>query len=167
MLVTQLCSTLCYSMDCSLPGFSKFMEWVAIHFSRGSSWPRDWTWVSHIAVRFSTIWSTRKKVKPLSRVSLFGIPSSVARHAPPSMGFSRQEYWSGLPFLPPGDLPNPEIKPRSPALKADSMLSEPPGKPPNRKIPPKLMTVLVHDIELKHLLKVSILNLKSRLISIS
>ena len=45
------------------------------------------------------------------------------------MGFSRQEYWSGLPFPPPGGLLNPGIKPRSPALQADSLLSEPPGKP--------------------------------------
>ena len=48
---------------------------------------------------------------------------------PLSMGFSRQEYWSGLPCLPPGDLPDPGIKPRSLALQADSLLSEPPGKP--------------------------------------
>ena len=47
------------------------------------------------------------------------------------MGFSRQEYWSRLPCLPPGDLPNPGIEPRSPALQADSLLSEPPGKPKN------------------------------------
>jgi len=45
------------------------------------------------------------------------------------MGLSRQEYWSGLPFPSPGDLPNPRIEPRSPALQADSFLSEPPGKP--------------------------------------
>ena len=45
------------------------------------------------------------------------------------MKFSRQEYWSGLPCLPPGDLPNPGIKPRSPTLQADSLPSEPPGKP--------------------------------------
>ena len=47
------------------------------------------------------------------------------------MGFSRQEYWSGLPCPPPGDLPNPGIKPRSPMLQADSLPSEPPGKPKN------------------------------------
>ena len=45
------------------------------------------------------------------------------------MGFSRQEYWSGLPCPPPGDLPNPRVKPRSPALQADSLPDEPPGKP--------------------------------------
>ena len=53
--------------------------------------------------------------------------------APWSMGFSRQEYWSGLPCPPPGDLPNPGIKLRSPASQADSFLSEPPGKPYNSK----------------------------------
>ena len=49
--------------------------------------------------------------------------------APLSMGFSRQGYWSGLPFPSPGDLPDPGIKPRSPALQADASTSEPPGKP--------------------------------------
>ena len=45
------------------------------------------------------------------------------------MGFSRQEYWSGLPFPSPGDLPDPGIEPQSPAFKADALTSEPPGKP--------------------------------------
>ena len=67
-------------------------------------------------------------VKLLSRVRLSATPWTVARQAPPSMGFSRQEYWSGLPFPSPGDLPNPGIEPRSPTLQADSLLSEPPGK---------------------------------------
>ena len=49
--------------------------------------------------------------------------------APPSMGFSRQEYWSGLPFPSPGDLPDPGIEPRSLALQADALTSEPPEKP--------------------------------------
>ena len=53
---------------------------------------------------------------------------TVAYQAPPSMGFSRQEYWSGLPFPSPGDLPDPGIEPRSPALQADALISEPPGK---------------------------------------
>ena len=55
-------------------------------------------------------------------------PWSVARQAPLSMEFSRQEYWSWLPFPSPGDLPDPGMEPRSPALQADSSLSEPPGK---------------------------------------
>ena len=58
-------------------------------------------------------------------------PWTTALQAPLSRGFSRQEYWSGLPCPPPGDLPNPGIKPRSPTLQADSFLSEPPGKPKN------------------------------------
>ena len=53
----------------------------------------------------------------------------VAYQAPQSMQFSRQEYWSGLPFPSPGDLPDPGIEPWSPALQADALLSEPPGKP--------------------------------------
>ena len=63
-----------------------------------------------------------------SCAQLLVTPRTVAHQAPLSMGFSRQEYWSGLPCPPPGNLPNPEIKPRSPALQADSLPSEPPGK---------------------------------------
>ena len=64
-----------------------------------------------------------------SRVRLFATVWTVARQAPLSMGFSRQERWSGLPCRPPGDLPNPGIERRSPTLQADSLVSEPPGKP--------------------------------------
>ena len=67
------------------------------------------------------------KVKLLSRVRLFATPWTLAHQAPTSMGFSRQEYWSGLPFPSPGDLPDPGIEPRSPALQADALTSEPPG----------------------------------------
>ena len=73
--------------------------------------------------------SINVKVKSLSRVRLFATPWTVAYQAPQSMGFSRQEYWSGLPFPSPWDLPNPGIKPGSPALQADALPSEPPGKP--------------------------------------
>ena len=58
-------------------------------------------------------------------------PWAVDCQAPLSMEFSRQEYWSGLPFPSPVDLPNPGIKPRSPTLQADSLPSVPPGKPIN------------------------------------
>ena len=68
-------------------------------------------------------------MKSLSRVQLFVTPWTVAYHAPPSRGFSRQEYWSGLPFPSPGDHPDPGIEARSPALEADALTSEPPGKP--------------------------------------
>ena len=58
----------------------------------------------------------------------FATPWTVAHQAPLSMEFSRPEYWSGLPFPSPGDLPNPGIKPRTPALQVYSLPSEPPGK---------------------------------------
>ena len=64
-----------------------------------------------------------------SRVRLFATPWTVAHQAPPSMEFSRQEYWSGLPFPSPRDLPDPGIEPRSPTLQADPLPSEPPGNP--------------------------------------
>ena len=67
-------------------------------------------------------------MKSLSRVRLFATPWTVACQVPPSMGFSRQEHWSGLPFSSPGDLPDPGIEPRSPALRADTLPSEPPEK---------------------------------------
>ena len=66
----------------------------------------------------------------LSRQVDSAAPWTVARQAPLSVGLSRQEHWSGLPFPSPGDLPDPGIKPGSPALQADSLLSRPPGKPP-------------------------------------
>ena len=67
-----------------------------------------------------------RKWKSLSLVQLFATPWTIQ-----SMEFSRPEYWSGLPFPSPGDLLNPGIKPRSPTLQADSLPSEPPGKPKN------------------------------------
>ena len=67
-------------------------------------------------------------VKLLSHVRLFAIPWTVAYQAPPSMEFSRQKYWSGLPFPSPEDLPHLGIEPRSPALQADALPSAPPGK---------------------------------------
>ena len=73
-------------------------------------------------------------MKSLSHVRLFETPWTVAYQAPLFMGFSRQEYWSGLPFPSPGDLPDPGIKPRSPAMQADALLSEPPGKHVEGKI---------------------------------
>ena len=64
------------------------------------------------------------KVKSLSRVRLFVTPWTVAYQAPQFMEFSRHEYWSGLPFPSPVDLPDPGIKPGSPTLQADTLLSE-------------------------------------------
>ena len=127
-------------MDCSLPGSSvhgisqaRILEWVAISFSRGSSCPRDLTLASCTAGALShcrqslTDWATREAqydyyshvlVKDQLCLILWD-PWTVAHQAPLFMEFSRQEHWSGLPFLPSGDLPNPGIKPGSPALQAD------------------------------------------------
>ena len=71
-------------------------------------------------------------MKSLSRVRLFATPWTVAYQAPLSMGFSRQEYWNRVPFPSPGDLPDPGIEPWSSALQADTLPSEPPGKPKTR-----------------------------------
>ena len=77
------------------------------------------------------IWNyiIKSEVKSLSCVQLFATLWTVAYQAPPSMGFSRQEYWSGLPFPSPGDLPDPEIEPGSPSLEADTLPSDPPESP--------------------------------------
>ena len=65
----------------------------------------------------------------LSRVRLFVAPWTVAHQTPLPVGFPRQEYWSGVPLLTPGDLPNPGIKPVSPALVGKFFTTVPPGKP--------------------------------------
>ena len=160
--VIQSCPTLCDPVDCSPPGSSvhgilqaRILEWVAISFSRGSSWPRDGSQVSRIACRrftvwteglcyamlcyakslqscptlcdpidgslpgspvpgilqartlewvgisFSNAWKWKVKVKSPSHVRLLATPWTAAYQAPPSMGFSRQGYWSGVPLPSP------------------------------------------------------------------
>ena len=91
----------------------------------------DWTRDSHGTERGNQKWFQRKKVKvkSFSCVRPFANPWTADHEAPLSMGFSRQETWSGLPFPSPGALPDPGIEPRSPALQADALTSEPPGKP--------------------------------------
>ena len=84
----------------------------------------------------------RKKVKSLSRVRLFATPWTIAYQAPPFMGFSRQGYWSGLPFPSPGDLPDPGIEPRSPTLWAGALPSKPPEKSSLQKAPGKSVCAL-------------------------
>ena len=86
--------------------------------------------LDHYHLPADTVFIHKVKVKSLSRVQLFATPWIVAYQASPSMGFSRQKYQSGLPFPSPGYLPGPGIKPRSPSLPADTLPSEPPGKPP-------------------------------------
>ena len=129
--------TLHNPMDCSGPGSSvhgisqaRILEWVAIRFSRdlpnkrnesaSVAWQADSLPLSH-----QYIYKVKVKVKSLSRVQLFGTPWALAHQAPPSMGFSRQVYWSGLPFPSPGDLPDPGIEPGSPAFQEDALTSEP------------------------------------------
>ena len=87
---------------------------------------------SYLKVQMGGLVGSREKRnlnKTRIKLRLFVTPWTVAHQAPLSMVFPRQEYWSGLPFLSPGDLVDPGIKPRSPALQADFLPSEPPGKP--------------------------------------
>ena len=86
------------------------------------------------------------EVKSFSPVRLFATPWTVAPQAPPSMGFSRQEYWSGLPFPPPRDLPNPMIEPMSfasPALVGKFFTTAQPGKPSLEIIPEQFPFFLI------------------------
>ena len=114
--VTQLCPTLCNPINCSMPGLP----------------------VHHQLLEFTQTQVHRvgNAIQPsLSHVQLFVTPWTVAHHAPLSMGFSRQEYWSGLPFPAPRDLPDPGIESRFSALQANTLLSEPQGKPATREAP--------------------------------
>ena len=125
-------------MDCSPPGSSvhgisqaKILGWVAISFSRESSQPRDQTYVSLIGRQNLYHWatwgalytfiimqiksesSTYLLLSYFSRVWFFATLWTIGCQVPLSLGFSRQEYWSGLPCVPPGDLPDPGIEPTS------------------------------------------------------
>ena len=84
----QSCPTLCDPMDCSPPG----TPFPGILQARTLEW---------VAISFSNVWKWKVKVKSLSRVWLLATPWTAAHQAPPSMGFSRQEYWSGLPLPSP------------------------------------------------------------------
>ena len=124
----QLCPALCDFMNHSLLGSSvhgilqaRILEWVAMLFSRGSFWPRDPTCVPYISCIGGGL--VTKSCPTLAT------PWTVACQASLSMGSSRQEYWSGFPFPSTGDLPEPGTEPGSPVLQADSLPSEPPGKP--------------------------------------
>ena len=90
-------------------------------------WLQDWKRSIFIPIpKKSILKKCSKWVKSLSCVRLFVTPWTVAHQAPLSMGFSRQEYWNGLPFPSPGDLLDPGIEPRSLILQADALTSEPP-----------------------------------------
>ena len=89
-------------------------------------WERRWGGGQHLTLMFAMC------AQPPSRVQLFSTLWTIAPQAPLSMGFSRQEYWSGLPCPPPGELPNPGINPRLLRLlhwQAGSLPLVPPGKP--------------------------------------
>ena len=115
--------------------------------------------MNHLCIRWPKYWSFSFSISPSNEYSgLISCPKSVfifffqsesevaqscptlcslwtvAHQAPPSMGFSRQEYWSGLPFPSPGNLPDPGIEPRSPTLQADTLTCASPGKPLNTRI---------------------------------
>ena len=109
----QLCPTLCNPIDGSPPGSSapgilqaRILEWVAISFFNACMPPK----ALQSCPTLCDLWT-------------------AAHQAPLSIEFSRQEYWSGLPFPSPGDLPDPGVEPTSPALQADSLLTEHKGKP--------------------------------------
>ena len=90
------------------------------------------TWQGCVYVCVCVRAHARAYARTLSRILLFATPQTAARWAPLSMGFSRKEYGSGAPFPSPGNLPDSGMEPGSPALQADSLLSEPPGKPSKR-----------------------------------
>ena len=111
-LVTRYVQLFCKPMDCSPPGssihgisYARILEWVAIFFSRESSQPTDWTWVSStgrwIFLPLSHLLLLLLLLSRFSRVRLWATPQTAADQAPMSLGFSRQEFWSGLPFPPP------------------------------------------------------------------
>ena len=131
--VAQSCPTLSNPMDCSLPGSSvcgifqaRVLEWGAIASQGGCKEPLCLLFLKscgEIHVMCTCV---------LSHVRFYATPWAVAHQAPVSVGFPRKEYWSGLPFPTPGDLPDPGIKPvslASPALAGGFFTTVPPGKP--------------------------------------
>ena len=119
-------------------------------YSKTVSFHRKWR-CYHLPIFYS------REVKLLNRVWLFATPWTVAYQAPPSMEFSRQEYWSGLPFPSPGDLSDPGIECGSPALQADTLPSEPPKRAPKTKstLPYSLSSLLLAHRLLIHMLQYS------------
>ena len=149
----QSCLTLCNPLElarllCPWDFPRKNTRAGAVPSTRGSYWPRDQTWVcksSALADRFfttSSLGRLKKKKKShqcqvkvlVTKLCLtLCYPMHWSPPVPLSMGFPRQEYWSGLSFPSSGDLPNPGIKPGSPTLQADSLLPQPSGKPKKKK----------------------------------
>ena len=102
-------------------------------------WPQDWKKSVLVPIPKKV---SENKVKSLSRVRFFVTPWTVAHQASLFMRFSRQEYWIGLPFPSPGDLPDPGIEPRFPTLQADALTSEPPGA---SKVMLKILQARLHQ----------------------
>ena len=143
-MLIQSYPTLCNPMDCRPPslsmGFSKQEYWSGLPRPPPGDLPNPGIEPMSPALQADSL-LTELQGKPIlilllllllshfSRVRIFVTLWTVAHQAPQSMGFSRQGYWSGLPRPPPGDLPNPGIKPRSPTLQAGSLPSETQGKP--------------------------------------
>ena len=136
-LATKLFLTLCDPVDssplgCSVHGISqaRILEWVAISFSRGSSWPRDKTHISWLAGGFFTTEPPEKPSQMKLAQSCLTLcdPMDCSPPGCSVHGISQARILEWLPFASPEDLPNPVIKPRSPALQTYSLESEPPGK---------------------------------------
>ena len=146
--------TLWGPLDCSPPGSSVhgifqtwILEWVAMLSSRGSSWPRDQTCIACVSCISNRFFTTEQLGKLHLKYTILNTSVSPCVHAQScpnlddpvdyglpqstglSMGFPRQGNWSGLPYPPPEDLPDPEIKPRSPVLQAGSLPLASPGTP--------------------------------------
>ena len=120
---TNICKKLRVRYTKSILHLNVINAWIKLYcFKILNMIPSPWKTSWSILLRKQRNWKW-------SRARLFVTTWTVADQAPPSMGFSRQEYCNGLPFSSPGDLPNPGIKPKSPALQADALPSEPPGKP--------------------------------------
>ena len=133
-------------LSCSIWDLGSLLHHAGSRHVGSSSLTREWTWANCVgstettrevpAVIFEIFfvcvcvtYECAMCVLSHSVVSDSLRPYGLACQAPLSMGFSRQQYWSGLPCPPPGDLPTPGIEPRSPALQVDSVPIEPPGNP--------------------------------------
>ena len=133
VLVAQSCLTLWtpWTVACQAPlsmGFSRQEYWNGVPLPSLTYMCMYWQFYTQESKEATFEHKVKVKMKSLTHVQL-ATPWAIAYQAPPSMEFSSQEYCSGLPFPSPGDLPDPGIEPWSPALQADALLSEPPGKP--------------------------------------
>ena len=131
-----------WTVTCQAPLFIKFSKqeyWSGLTFPTPGNLPdpgMESTFPTSLALAGSSLPLSHlgsqevheRKCQLLSYAQLFVVPWTVAHKALPTMQFSRQEYWSGLPFPSPGDFPDPGIELGSPALQAYFLLSEPPGK---------------------------------------